>query len=83
MAAIREAYEETGLGILSAKLECKDIVIQEPCRRSTEYHVWNLYTCETIGEPKMSYEADIIGWYSLEEIHRLPLTIPTKQFFGL
>jgi hypothetical protein len=71
------------LGILSATLERDNFVIQEPCRRSTDYHVWNLYVCEAIGEPTMNgHEADVIGWYSLDEIRNLPLTIPTRTFFS-
>ena len=80
--AIQEAYEETGLGILSCVLTVDNQVMHESCRRSAQYHVWKLYTCESIGEPRMSYEADVMGWYTVEEIMRLPLTIPTRAILG-
>ena len=80
--ALQEGYEETGLGFLSCDPVLKNVVIQEPCRRSVDFHVWNVYTCESIGDPKMSYEADVIGWYTKDEIAGLPLTIPTKKIFS-
>lgn len=83
--AIRETYEETGLAVISASLIADGVILNEPCRRSVDYHVWSFYACNCIGDPRMSYESDILGWYTFNELKSIPLTIPTKyivQSFG-
>jgi ADP-ribose pyrophosphatase YjhB (NUDIX family) len=59
-AALREAYEETQLGVVSAELFCEEEMLDE-CRRGADYHVWSLYLCQCIGEPRLSDEADVMG----------------------
>ena len=66
-AALREAYEETQLGVLSVEFLYKE-EIKEECRRGSEYHVWYLYACQCIGEPRLSEEGDMIGWFTRKEI---------------
>jgi 8-oxo-dGTP pyrophosphatase MutT (NUDIX family) len=81
-AALREVYEETQLGVLSAELLYQE-EMQDECRRGSDYHFWHLYLCKCIGEPRMSVEADVIGWFTREEItDELKLTRPTGLFFG-
>jgi ADP-ribose pyrophosphatase YjhB (NUDIX family) len=81
-AALREAYEETQLGVVSTQLLYEEEVLDE-CRRGADYHVWSVYLCQGIGEPRMSEEADIIGWYTRKEIiNELPLTRPTGYFLA-
>jgi 8-oxo-dGTP pyrophosphatase MutT (NUDIX family) len=85
-AALREAYEETRLGIINVQPFYSGEV-EEGCRRGADYHIWHAYLCECVGEPHMSEEADIIGWYTQDEIiNELPL-IPAcgilfEQLFG-
>jgi ADP-ribose pyrophosphatase YjhB (NUDIX family) len=81
-AALREVYEETRLATLSVELLYQG-EIQDECRRGSDYHFWYLYLCECIGEPRMSDEADVLGWFSSREIvNELKLTRPTGIFFG-
>lgn len=81
-AALREAYEETLLGVLSVELFCEEEV-KEECRRGSDYHFWHLYHCQCTGEPRVSDEADVIGWFTRDEIiNELLLTKPAGYFFG-
>jgi len=81
-AALREVYEETQLAALSIELLYQG-EIEDECRRGADYHFWHLYLCECIGEPRMSDEADVIGWFSRGEIiNKLELTRPTGLFLG-
>jgi ADP-ribose pyrophosphatase YjhB (NUDIX family) len=80
-AALREIYEETQLGILSVE-PVYEGEIEEECRRGADYHFWCAYLCECTGEPQMSDEADVIGWYTHEDIiNELKLTKPTGVLF--
>ena len=81
-AALREAYEETLLGVLSVELFCEEEV-EEECRRGSNHHFWHLYHCQCTGEPRMSDEADVIGWFTRDEIiNELLLTKPAGYFLG-
>ena len=81
-SGLREAYEETQLGVLSAELLHEEEVRDE-CRRGADYHFWHLYLCQCTGEPRMSDEGDVIGWFTRDEITgELPLTRPTGYFLG-
>jgi ADP-ribose pyrophosphatase YjhB (NUDIX family) len=81
-AALREVYEETQLGVLSIELYQQEEV-EDECRRGANFHVWNLYLCQCIGEPRMSDEADVIGWFTRDEIiNELKLTRPTAYFLA-
>ena len=82
VAALREAYEETQLGVLSVELLYEE-EIKEECRRGSDYHVWHLYACQCIGEPRLSEEGDVIGWFTREEIiNDLNLVKPAGYFLG-
>jgi ADP-ribose pyrophosphatase YjhB (NUDIX family) len=78
----REVYEETGLAVLSAEPLYEGEMLDE-CRRGADYHIWYAYMCECIGEPRLSDEADIVGWYTRAEIiNDLPLTRPTAELLA-
>ena len=80
VAALREVYEETQLGVLSVELLYAEEVHDE-CRRGADYHFWHLYLCQCTGEPRLSDEGDVIGWFTRDEImDALPLTRPTGYF---
>lgn len=88
-AALREAYEEAGLGIVSVEsitpghLAEEGRELNEECRRGADYHVWHLFLCQCVGEPRLSEEGDVIGWFTEEEIlQELRLNRPTGVFFG-
>ena len=81
-AALREAYEETQLSVVSVELFGEE-EIKEECRRGADYHFWYVYHCRCTGEPRLSDEADVIGWFTRDEIvNELPLTRPTGHFLG-
>jgi 8-oxo-dGTP pyrophosphatase MutT (NUDIX family) len=78
----REVYEETGLAVLSAELLYEGELLDE-CRRGADYHYWHAYLCECIGEPRLSDESDIVGWYTRGEIvNDLALTRPTGELLA-
>jgi len=82
VAAQREAHEETELEIVSIELLYEG-EIREECRRGSDYHFWHAYLCECKGEPRMSDEADVIGWFTRDEIvNELKLTKPTAMLFA-
>ena len=73
-SALREAFEEAGLGIISVEpftptrgvWEGREVM--DPCRRGADLHVWHVYLCQCTGEPRLSEEGDVIGWFTREEI---------------
>ena len=84
-AVLREIYEETQLSVLSTKFLWEE-ELEDECRRGANYHYWYLYLCQSIGEPRISDEADVIGWYTRDEIlEELQLTRSTgyllRKFF--
>ena len=80
--ARREGYEETQLGILSAEYFYEG-EIQGECRRGSNWHYWYLYLCQCVGEARLPDEADVIGWFSRDEIIKeLKLTKPAGIFFN-
>lgn len=82
-SVLRETYEETGLAVIRAEVLYANEEISDACRRGANYHVWHLYRCECIGEPHLSDEGDVIGWYTRAEIlDNLPLTRPAAHFLG-
>jgi|GEM_PF-3556785 len=81
----KEVGEETGLLISGVELLWEaPLRLQDPCRRGAEAHDWWMYEVMTEGEPRLSYEARIMGWYSEKEINILEknqqLTKPTSYF---
>ena len=88
-SALRESYEEAGLGIVSVEpltppagvWEGREVV--DPCRRGANLHIWHVFLCQAVGEPHLSDEGDVIGWFTREEIlNALPLHGPTATFLG-
>lgn len=79
-AVMREIQEEAGINITVSSLPLIE-TLKEPCRRGADYHEWRLYQ-ESVDDHKvtLSEEADIIGWYSSDEIRSLELTVPTEYF---
>ncbi len=79
----REIKEEAGIELFSEKPIIVE-TLNEPCRRGADCHEWRLYQF-IVNDNKvtMSEEADIIGWYSPDEIRQLELTIPTEYFLKL
>ena len=71
---------ELGLGSLSPAVRRA-----HPLRgrvRAVDEHLWNVLHCQAVGEPTLSDEGDIIGWYGRHEIlNDLPLTKPTGTLF--
>ncbi len=81
-AVLREIYEETKLKILSIEYLLQE-ELRDECRQGADYHLWYLYLCQCDGEPQISEEADIIRWFTREEIiNDLKLTKPTGYFLG-
>lgn len=87
-AALREAYEETQLGVVSVeplgnRSDPQSMEIRDQCRRGSDYHVWNFYLCQCVGEPRLSEEGDMVGWFTRDEIlGKLRLNRPTGICFG-
>lgn len=82
-SVLRETYEETGLAVIRSELLYANEEIADACRRGANYHAWHLYLCECLGEPHLSDEGDVIGWYTRTEIlEDLHLTRPAAHFLG-
>ena len=89
MSALRESFEESGLGVISIEqiaggsTPYEGIELLDECRRGSIYHIWTLFSCECIGEPSLSEEGDVIGWYTQSEIiNNLSLNRASGYFFG-
>ena len=79
-AVAREIEEEAGIGICPEKPVFTE-TLKEPCRRGADFHEWRLYRATVDrNTATLSDEADIIGWYTPDEIRGLDLTIPTEHF---
>jgi len=82
-AALREAYEETRLGVINTHRLGGAEELADECLRGANFHVWYVFMGEAIGEATLSHEGDIIGWYTEREIlQELPLTSPAGYFFA-
>ena len=79
-AVAREIAEEAGIEIRPEKPVFVE-TLKEPCRRGADFHEWRLYRAAVDrNTATLSDEADIIGWYTPDEIRGLDLTIPTEYF---
>ncbi len=79
-AVAREIAEEAGIEIYPEKPVFVE-TLKEPCRRGADFHEWRLYQAKADrNTATLSDEADIIGWYTPDEIRELDLTIPTEHF---
>lgn len=80
-AMAREIGEEAGIALHPEEAPLVE-TLSDPCRRGADFHEWRLYRLKVAHhQVTLSDEADIIGWYSPEEIRGLELTIPTEHFF--
>jgi ADP-ribose pyrophosphatase YjhB (NUDIX family) len=66
----REVAEETGLVVRQAVriLPGETLLLADPCRRGADLHRWHLFEVEAEGQPCLSDEGRILGWYSDDEI---------------
>jgi len=84
----REVYEETGLTVRTTLRLWPDEtpLLNDPCRRGADFHRWYIFEVTTDGQPILSNEGRIIGWYSDDEIQELAaqnlLTAPVHAIFN-
>lgn len=82
----REIIEETALKITRLKKlwPQENFRLYDPCRRGADHHDWHIYEAMSEGQPSLSSEGRIIGWYTEEEIKVMIenslLTIPSAFF---
>lgn len=69
----RELQEETGLTVSQARQLWPDtpLLLHGPCRRGADWHHWRVFQVQTQGQPCLSDEGRIIGWYRDQEIRDL------------
>jgi len=69
----REVLEETGLAVQASRRLWPGAAweIADPCRRGADWHAWHVYQVEAIGQPRLSEEGRIIGWYTDAEVQEL------------
>jgi 8-oxo-dGTP pyrophosphatase MutT (NUDIX family) len=83
----REVKEETGLIVRQAvRLWPQEkLLLADPCRRGANFHRWHVFEVEAEGQPQLSDEGRIIGWYNNAEIQDLAaqklLTAPVHTMF--
>ena len=84
----REVKEETGLTVRRAVRLWPEgkLLLADPCRRGADFHRWHVFEVEAEGQPRLSDEGRIIGWYNNAEIHDLAarelLTAPVYNIFA-
>jgi ADP-ribose pyrophosphatase YjhB (NUDIX family) len=66
----RELQEETGLTAHQASQIWPEepLLIHGPCRRGADWHHWHVFQVQAQGQPCLSDEGRIIGWYRDQEI---------------
>lgn len=70
----REVKEESGLTVLETRLLFEEEVEDNRCKRGVNTHYWYLYECSVSGEVQWNpHETKSIGWYTKNEIRKLPL----------
>jgi len=69
----REVFEETGLVVTSATrlFAGERVVLDDPCRRGADRHLWNVYEAEATGTPRLSDESRVVGWFDDGEVREL------------
>ena len=69
----RELREETGLTAHQASRLWPNtpLLLQGPCRRGADWHYWHVFQVQVKGQPCLSDEGRIIGWYRDQEIRAL------------
>lgn len=79
-AAKNELKEEVGLDVVSLKLATKGRK-ENPCRRGSTWHYWEIYRAKTSGDIKRSEEeTKQAGWYEEEDVEELAER--TKQYLA-
>lgn len=83
----REVKEETGLIVRQAAQlwPQEKLLLTDPCRRGANFHRWHIFEVEAEGQPRLSEEGRIIGWYNNAEIQDFAvldlLTAPVHTMF--
>jgi 8-oxo-dGTP pyrophosphatase MutT (NUDIX family) len=83
----REVNEEAGLTVLNSVLlwPGESLRLEDSCRRGADIHRWHVFKVVAEGQPRLSDEGRIIGWYSDDEIRELAvrnlLTSPVHTIF--
>lgn len=69
----REVEEETGLVVARARrlFAGERVVLEDPCRRGADWHLWNVYEAEAEGTPRLSDESRVVGWFDDAEVRGL------------
>jgi ADP-ribose pyrophosphatase YjhB (NUDIX family) len=69
----REVEEETGLVVARARrlFSGERVVLEDPCRRGADWHLWNVYEAEAEGTPRLSDESRVVGWFDGAEVRDL------------
>jgi len=81
-ALVREVKEESGLDVVHFELLFEEYIEDNVCVHDVQSHQWYVYEVETSG--KVNYdkgEAKSAGWYTKEEIEKLPLEPVWKYWF--
>ena len=84
----REVFEETGLAIHAVTQLWPEETprFDDPCRRGANIHRWHVFEATADGQPRLSDEGRIIGWYSDDEIRELAsrnlLAAPVHAIFN-
>ena len=81
-ALLREVKEESGFDVVSAELLFETFMPQNRCVYTIDAHQWYVYKVEIQGTIIHNIaEAKSIGWYTKEEISKLPLEPVWDQWF--
>lgn len=82
VALVREVKEESGLDVTSYALLFKEFIRDNECVHGIKSHQWYVYEVETSGEVVYDKgEAKSAGWYTEEEVEKLPLERVWKYWF--
>jgi len=74
VALRREVKEESGLTVTGCKLIGEGRYDGVTCVLEEQNHYWYVYECEALGDVVLDDDEEhSIGWYTLDEIKKLPL----------
>ncbi len=78
---IREVSEESGLKVAKCELLFEEEILWNYCK-SAPAHKWYLFECEVEGDATQNKEEEkAMGWYTKEELERLPLEPMWRYWF--
>lgn len=80
-ALVREVKEEGNIDITRHKLLFHETLNHNECSRGVKIHEWYVFRCESQDEPRINEESKSIGWYTPEEIQKLPLEPAWEYWF--